>query len=174
MYRRWLQNEVIASKVDHSYILLTSLLDSIDFYAICNDDYNRAEDGISIRKEYIKSEGRDPVLYHEVLYKGPCSVLECLIGIAKRMDYVLYDPEVGENWQTYFWELIENLGLDIYEDARFIDEGAPNKIRQILIIWMSHKYRKNGVGSIFPMEGLKVNMRDLAINEQMNLYLEGR
>lgn len=172
-YKSWLCDLVLSRKMDRSYILLISELDSIDFYAICQDDYNRSEDGIDVRKEYIYENGGDPNTYHNLLYRGPCTVLECLIGIAKRMDYILYDPEVGEDWVPYFWELLENLGLGEYEDCLYGDDTTPNRVREIVYKWLSKKYKKNGVGNIFPIKG-KLDIRKMSINQQMNLYIERR
>lgn len=157
-YHEWLCDLVRYSEFDE----LFRVLDSTKFIYTLDLDSNRASDGMMLRTEYTSESG------YYVKGKGPCSVLEMLIGLARRMDYMIGDSQENEDRTCEcFWEMIDNLGLGEYKDDRF-DEG---KVREILDVWMRRQFCTDGKGSIFPLVYPAKDQRNLQIWYQMSEYI---
>lgn len=128
-------------------------------------DENRAEDGRGLRGIFTNIAG-----YHqyENHMTDACSVLEMLIGVARRMDYIML--EIGQEEQTdkWFWVLLENLGLDTYTDKDFY----AGEVHDILMKFMQRDIDFNGNGGLFPMIHADENQADVEIWYQMSAYLD--
>lgn len=150
-------------KVD--YIPLLDLLHSMPFEWSIEMDENRAGDGEYLRKRWLQNEGIYEYLYE---FDGEkVSVLEVLIGIAERVEFDVGSVMNGDHTADRFWMLLRNLDIEKYDSANY----KPLNIKEKVRIWMLRKYKKNGVGSIFPMKKCSKDMRTLQIWDQMNLYL---
>lgn len=148
----WVYTELIKSLFHKEY--------TYSFYS----DKNRAMAGILLRAHYAQEEG----IFVDDVYPGgldsPCTVLEMLLAIARRLKF-----DVGRTTPEWFWELISNLELDRFDDLSF----AINCVNDILDKWMNHQYELNGKGSIFPMgDDFTGNTQVMGVWEQMNLYLQ--
>lgn len=137
---------------------LLKRLNSLSFYSLVEYDDNRALDGLRFREIYLTETHREPPV-------GNCTVLEVLIGIAERMSYVLYDPDLESEDQIYiwFWQLIENLHLDPKDDYYRNEE----KINT----WLERRYAYNGHGGLFPLKDPIDDQREVEIWYQMQAYL---
>lgn len=166
-YFQWLCGLVMIDEPDHSYWVLAKELHVRRFvWTIPNDD-NRNKDGEKLREIFA-----DESFYDNCdCLRGPASVLEVLIGIAKRMESILYDPKMGDRTVNWFWELIENLGLQRFTDEEYYLNGGPILVDQILSIWMHRSYKKTGVGGIFPLKNAKKDQKKVEIWYQMHAYL---
>lgn len=162
-YFRWLVKESgvdITSEPDLSYLLLMRTLFKKTFYWSVDDDKNRAYDGTYLRELFYEEAALSDIL-------GPATVLEVLVGIATRMEHdILGDPAQGDHVHTWFWEMIENLGLDRYSDDKF-DVG---EVIFILDKWMDRDYSRNGRGGIFFTDNTGVCMNEECIRWQMQVY----
>jgi hypothetical protein len=107
LYLEWLYDLVgrQAENVDHWHLL--KQLNSREFIYLPEtpSDENRWEDGIALRREFVRRTHRQKIEQHW-LDMG-CSVLEMLIGMARRLAFEQPDGSVSE----WFWHLIDNLGL---------------------------------------------------------------
>ena len=118
-YFQWLCEMVHSDGPSQSYGMLLKLLHGIPFLAVLTQDLNRADDGIRLRHEYE--------MYHFLggddyeLERMRPTVLEVLIGLAYRMEDIMYDPEEGDQTIFRFWQLIANLGFEGYTDDAFAD-----------------------------------------------------
>lgn len=127
-------------------------LHHVEFIFSTEFDRNRAADGIFLRGS--KTYGH-----------RPCSVLEMLVGLTMRA----YDEYVNgyvDGPSDFFWEMLENLGLDYYSDAAYDDY----QVETILMKWLNRDFAPNGVGSIFPLKHTKNDQRDVEIWAQMQEY----
>lgn len=150
-------------KVD--YIPLLDLLHSIPFVVVVEMDENRVGDGQFLRKNWLEQEDLYEYLYE---FDGEkVSVLEVLIGIAERLEYQVGDIMVGNRISERFWELLRNLDIEKYSAGNYKPLNIKEKVRN----WMARKYKKNGVGSIFPLKKCDKNVTVLQIWDQMNLYI---
>lgn len=135
---------------------LRELYETPFFFSVANDD-NRGNDGFDLRDEFL-----DEHLLSDRSLISFSNVLEVLVAIAQRMDFILFDPDVEES-QTpeYFWELIENLKL--------LPNSPTNRIK--ISKFLNRKYSPEGVGGIFPLNDTERDQREVEIWYQMQEYI---
>ena len=94
-YFAWLCELVGADTGNPPYLILAKELHATEFTWCVRNDDNRASDGLQLRAEYGNSLG---------YFDGPCSVLEMLIALARRIDFELSIPEnVRDYTSRFFW-----------------------------------------------------------------------
>ena len=131
-------------------------------------DKNRAADGLLLRKEYSEETG----CHTDILLRSkPCSVLEMIVALAKGAeDSIMHDPIFGDRTRTWFWSILQNLGLDVYDDYNWYEQ----EVDRILFIFLHRRYESNGSGGAFPMRQKAIDIRSKDLWWQMNAYLEER
>ena len=147
-------------------------------------DVDREKDGLELRKEWLyEIHNLDNIIRDE--YPGddfdsetgpiPCTMLEMIIGISKRMSEQLMDEDGEDKTAQYFWEIIGNLGLDCWDDDNFGWETglAPKNIEKKCEILCKRQYNPDGTGGgMFPMpELLGINQKKMEIWYQMQEYI---
>lgn len=167
-YFQWLCSLVMIDEPDHSYWILAKIMHRTEFFWTVPNDDNRAEDGKRLRAIYAEETGLSDVCYLE----GPCSILEMLIGLAIRIEDTLSDPEIGNRTVNWFWEMIENLGIDKYDDEHYADLRGDIHIEKTLTIMLERTYQRSGKGGLFPLKRAKKDQRKVEIWYQMMIYLE--
>ena len=132
-------------------------------------DIDREKDGLELRKEW-SNDSLDGE-FHII----PCTMLEMIIGISKRMSEQLMDEDGEDKTAQYFWEIIGNLGLDCWDDDNFGWETglAQKKIAKTCEILCKRQYNPDGTGGgMFPMPGLLgINQKKMEIWYQMQEYI---
>jgi hypothetical protein len=118
-------------------------------------DGNRIEDGLALRQEFRE-------IYYDCPIPGiPCTVLEVLIALARRMEYITWREDLYTAF--WFWEMVDNLELNPrhprVENERIIDT------------WMARKFSFNGIGSPFPLKKCNVDQTKIEIWYQMQNYM---
>lgn len=163
-YFRVLRDLILTDKGDETYDLLIKDLYAINFYATIDRDENRAKDGFDLRARYMGDDSD--------YITGPCSVLEMLIALAQRMSEIMYDPDIGDDTARWFWEMIQNLGLDFNSDSRYSSIFTD----QVIGRFLNRSYDADGLGGLFPLEypGEEIDQRDVEIWYQMQSYLNER
>jgi len=126
------------------------------FYSILPNDDNRAEDGLQLRTQFGIQLDLD------------CSMLEFLIALAMRMDYILHDPRYINRIGKWFWMLVDNLGLDPVD----VNEPRSHTRNQVIVQrFLERRYNTSGRGGLFPLKrGLK-DQRKVEIWYQMMDYI---
>lgn len=147
-------------------------------------DIDREKDGLELRTEWSNRVHKlDNVIQNE--YPGddldtefhsiPCTMLEMIIGISKRMSEQLMNEDGEDKTAQYFWEIIGNLGLDCWDDDNFGWETglAPKNVGKICEILCKRQYNPDGTGGgMFPMPGvLDINQKKMEIWYQMQEYI---
>lgn len=162
-YYHWLIDLLQDDYLRNNYQKLTWKLFNTEFTWIVEYDSNRAKDGIYLR--YLFSR----VIDEEFDMDCGCSVLEMMIALARRCeDDIMYDPELGDRTGYWFWVMIENLQLDIYDDYNYSEYS----VDYILDAVLNRKYDRNGDGGFFPSEHYTVvDYRKMDIWWQLNNYL---
>lgn len=154
---------------NHHRVDYTPLLDTLfgmKFVAILDRDNNRIADGDALRKEFMHEEDID----EEYLYEFDdmdVSVLEVLIGIARRVEYQIANGMGKDHTNERFWLLLRNLDIEKYTSSNY----KPVNIREKVDIWMKRKFKKDGFGSIFPLQNPDEDQRKCEIWIQMNRYV---
>ena len=145
-YFEWLCSLVKAEK---EYSMLWQKLHDMDFVWIVDRDENRASDGKYLRYiftiEAYDNKASDIEEIEEIL-SGPCSVMEFLVGLARRIeDDIMENVDLENRTYKWFHEMVGNLGLLKYDNKHYSD----GEIDAIVHRFMSRKYSKNGRGNIF-------------------------
>lgn len=162
-YFQWLCEKIWSVEADDHALLLKDL-HSIIFTSPIRRDMNRAEDGVSLRRDYILEEGV-PEVYLEDL--GECTVLEMMIALSKRFASDI----VGENYASvafWFWKIIENLDLMKMSD----DNYYSSYVKDVITKMCKRQYDKYGNGSMFPVKRSIKDQRYVEIWYQMNGWFE--
>lgn len=163
-YFEWLLKKIEPEGLENfNYYELCKWLFERPFIWSIRNDANRAADGIALRKDYIQSGKK----ISQSLMSRQCSVFEMLVALSVRVDNdILGDPTVY-NGHILFWVMIENLGLDVYDDPFF----DPEAVDEILDIWLKRRFREDGSGSIFCVKNCVRNQKKIEIWFQMCDFL---
>ena len=177
-YFSWLIR--LVSKRDRRYEKLGQELHKKKFRWFVHNDENRCADGLALRDRFVELEGLDEShLEVEYFLKGDCTVLEMLIGLAMRMNDLMYDLDDTQKDKTpiFFWHLLKNLTLDRFDDGHGLrgefDPAVEAEIDEILEILMDRTYGVDGLGGLFPLK--KRNRKDQSVTEiwyQMMAWLD--
>jgi len=144
-YLKWLCSLVNAGPERH---LLWYKLHSMAFSWSIERDENRAEDGKYLRYLYSIERTESGLSSEEIeeYLSGPCSVMEFLVGLASRIENdIMYDADEEDRTWKWFWEMIENLGLDKFDDDHYSDV----QVDAIVMRFLDRKYDEFGNGNIF-------------------------
>lgn len=161
-YVRWLRGRVdgLAPELD----ILFDVLATTDYIPTKLDDVNRALDGQLFRREFA----HDNPGYYIV---GECSMLEFLVGVAKRLEDLLYDHTNPSQLANWFWVLMGNLGIEKGAVEAYNLLG-PDDICEAVTKFLEGDYAPNGeFGGLFPIQNSSVDVTVLSVWEQMQLYL---
>lgn len=162
-YLTWLYDQVGDVKDrsrSRTYWNLFRQLYSIEFFWLVPNDDNRAEDGRALREEWANEYrlNLDPAWRS----RG-CSFLEMLIALSRRTAF-----ESDGRTETWFWHLIDNLGLSDCTDRYSYDQTEVDARIHAVIY---REYDRNGRGGLFPMRRAFKDQRHVEIWYQMNAYL---
>ena len=164
LYLTWLYDPVADSRVDipsSTYWRLLNLLYRKEFVWFVPNDDNRIEDGKDLRYEFVDQ------LQLENVDRGwmrlGCSFLELLIALSRRLSF-----EGDGEPRDWFWHMLENIGLHIYNDQRALPFQDIDEILD-QVIWRT--YKPNGVGGLFPLEGPCQDQREIELWYQLSAYI---
>ena len=163
-YFNWLCELVDNDEPGPTYFKLLDVLFNTEFsektaVLIPNDD-NRIEDGLYLREEFTDEFD----ISNQVILTGPCSLLEMMIGLAKRIE----DSFGMRSACEWFWEMMDNLYWMGFTDS---DSWSNEDLYVTIEELLKRKYDRNGDGSLFPMKHAKRDMRKTEIWYQMSNYL---
>ena len=149
------------------YKKLLFKLFSTDFYAINDMDNNRISDGFELRDSFV-NDFHGNISEPEFFINSACSILELMVALAVRCENdIMNSPKYGNRTAKWFWKMVGSLGLLDMDDGRY-DEIHVNYILEDFI---NHNYSFDGRGSLFYVQNSSIDMRNLEIWSQMNLYL---
>lgn len=163
-YFIWLYCQVLDVEDDHpshTYWELMKRLFNTEFLWFIPHDDDRTEDGRKLRREFLNEEGIQSV--DDNWMKHNCTMLEMLIGLSRRLSFVA-EGEPG----IWFWSLLENLGLEQFNDNSPPDEGYIEGVLKRVIF---RTYQRNGRGGLFPLNHPKEDQRYVEIWYQKDAYL---
>lgn len=150
---------------DVTYTKLLSYLHTIQFTWIIPIDYNRADDGIKLRRRY--SIFKDDMRLEKYI-SGPCSVLEMMVALSVRCEETIMDDvSLGNRTGKWFWGMIHNLGLTPMRDYQF----DRNYVDEVIERMLNRTYERDGTGGLFRVENCRYDMRNVEIWTQLSWYL---
>lgn len=138
------------------------LMHQKEFVWLVPNDDNRVNDALDLRTEFINEHHSRRRLTIESF--GPCSVLELLIGLSRRLAF-----HAGGESEGWAWQLLNNLGLLGMKDP--ISKLKIEEAHKILddLIW--RQYRPDGIGGFFPLSFPSTDQTKLEIWYQMHAYV---
>lgn len=145
--------------------LLRTLFET-DFYAINDMDNNRISDGFEMRDRFVNDGGiiSDP----QNFIGANCSILELMVALAIRCEIdIMHSVREGDRTAVWFWKMVGSLGLNDMDDGRYDNLH----VNYILEDFINHNYTRDGKGGLFYVQNSWMDMRDLEIWSQMNLFL---
>lgn len=130
-------------------------------------DKNRANDGLQLRVKFMERYGPMGSSGN----RGPCTMLEFLIGLAGRMAYIM--GEEGNDLHTghYFRSMIENLRLGKLTDDRYDELNGDFYIQEATDRVLFRTYEWDGSGGLFPLRRCRHDQRKTEIWYQMQSWL---
>lgn len=164
-YFDWLIQKI--NKHNEPYFAIYYQLYDTDFIVMNENDNSRYEDGLYLRKVYDYEKNNCINLY--TCLNKKCSILEMMVALAKRMEDLLYDYTVGDQTDVWFNEMLRSLGIDSYTDDDYYDEYI---VEKALDDMMNYHINRNGDGGLFTVPYSNVDMRDLSIWYQMQVYCQ--
>jgi len=154
----------------HSYHKLFARLYDTEFVYLIPMDGNRAEDGVDLRYRFGRDYGYEDALIGSCLDDRSCSVLEMMIALSIRCEeHIMCNPDVGDRTGTWFWGMVESLGLAGMDDANFDRYFVEDTLARFL----ARDYERDGRGGLFTVRNCRRDMRSVEIWYQMCWYLDG-
>jgi hypothetical protein len=161
-YLRWLAPQIREEEDQVQYWDLVSLLYEKEFVWTVHHDDNRLADGMDLRIEYAYVAG---VSRAQMKALGPCSFLEVLIGLSRRLSFA-----AGGSAPVWAWIMLGNLGLHKMVDP--LNRRKVRKVDDILDTVIGRTYNPDGVGGFFPLAWPDDDMTQVELWYQMAAYIE--
>lgn len=166
-YFNWLYSKVASVDVPTpslTYFTLLRDLHSVEFVWLISGDDNRAEDGLELRRVFIKQAQLDQ---EPAWMNLGCSVLEMLIALSYKAEF---QTEIAS--KDWFWVFIGNLELADLNDAKSRDFNISEIVGDVLDQFLWRTYRRNGQGGLFPLRKSTQNQREVEVWYQFHAYLD--
>lgn len=160
-YYLWLCGLVIDD--DDYDKLLENLYGRTFLHSIPNDE-NRASEGIQLRTRFCKDLNID---YNPDDFIQGCSMLELIIALAYRCEYIMSDFSGEFAMRDWFWRILSNVRLNVFDDELYDESKVDVIINKII----DRSYNRNGEGGLFPLKSSKKDQRRVELWYQMNSYL---
>lgn len=167
-YINWLCVRVKITPLKNRYMEMARVMHGIRFYPrIFRTDENRANDGLQLRVEYIEKYG----MKGSACDRGRCTMLEFLVGIAKRMSFLMGTENDPHQTAKYFWIMMQNLGLTKYDDDHWYDCNGEFHVLEAMDRIINYSYSADGTGGLFPLKTIKGDQKKREIWYQMQNWL---
>lgn len=170
-YYEWLISKIYSNDPDLPYNQLFWSLFNTQFIYTLDMDKNREVDGLNLRYQFASNVGiSDNVI--DIAVDHPCSMLEMMIALAIKCEYIMDDDSEGDRTSQWFWCMIQNLGLGRMTDDNF-DEHI---YTDIMNRFVNREYDSDGKGGLFTINtnrniGL-VDARNIDIWYQAMFFLD--
>lgn len=130
-------------------------------------DKNRASDGLQLRVDFMTRYGPRGSSGN----RGACTMLEFLIGLAKRMAYIMGDDKNDLHTAHYFWAMIGNLRLSKLDDEDYDYLSGDFYVQEAVDRVLFRTYDWDGSGGLFPLTNCRQDQRSSEIWYQMQNWL---
>lgn len=168
-YFNWMYRLVFREENDEgmSYQKLLHQLHDTTFDYTIPLDGNRAEDGVNLRYRFGHENGYPQAMTARYLDTKPCSVLEMMIALALRCEDIMEDCDFGDRAPLWFHDMLCSLHLDGMDDWNY----DAQYVERVLVRFIHRRYKRNGDGGLFTVNGYPGDMRSVEIWYQMQAYM---
>lgn len=153
---------------EQEYEDLLTHLHKIEFYSLVPNDDNRGADGEHLREIFTTEVGPTG---SSSLPDMSCTVLEMLIGVAKRLEFDLMGSSFERSVGEWFWVLIDNLGLEYCDRTAYYQMNAGIEVEERIRIFLERRYSFDGDGGLFPLQSADKDQREVEIWYQMSAWV---
>ena len=162
-YLRWLEPQLRDEygNPGKTYWDLLNVMFEKEFIWVNPMDENRAVDGLDLRVEFAHEIHIRPTRMRSL---GPCSFLEVLIALSRRMAFTAGGLAPG-----WAWHLLGNLELHRMSDP--LSRPKYRKVQEIMEVAIRRTYSPDGVGGFFPLAWPEEDMTQIELWYQMNAYI---
>ena len=150
-----------------NYGMLTRTLHSMEFRAKLPADGNRGMDGMQLRVDFIQMHGP----YGSATNRGPCTMLEFFVALAKRMSFLMYGNNSRHHTEYYFWKMMDNLRLTKLNNDKWNDLNGDFFVEDAIWRVQNRMYEADGRGGIFPLRHPTEDQRGVEIWYQMQAWI---
>lgn len=167
-YFCWIIRLVLPNQDDQiKYLQLLKTLYFYEYVPSIERDENRRVDAYNLRSIFAEKMAIPDEIVKTDLNE-PCSILEMMASLANRIeDTIMFDPDYGNRIDIWFKEMLDSLGLLDQIDSNFDRSWVDYRIQ----IFNNRQYEVNGRGSLFTINDPNIDMRDMEIWYQMQLYV---
>jgi hypothetical protein len=165
LYLDWLFALVESARPGQTFLSLFRALHRTKFMADNRVplDNNRVSYAIGLRLEFFQTAGIQDTEYFE---EDRISMLELLMQLAYDMGEI---TSREDNIPSYFFELLENLGICIPDDAYIDTDSTDTLVYLVLQKVIKRRYASHGL--LFPLRHPEADQRRVELWFQMNAYL---
>lgn len=162
--------EWIYQRIDgKGYRSLLEVLYNTEFTYSLTMDENRLLDGVELRYRFARECGYTRRLIPAHFDNSTCSVLEVMVALAVRMEETIFDdPVMGDRTYTWFWNMVDSLGLGDMTDEEFNYEI----VTEVMDTFLNRYYSSDGYGGLFYVPDASDDMREVEIWYQMCMYAD--
>lgn len=163
-YLRWLEPQLIdpaGNRNGNSYWGLIELMFSMPFTWSVEQDDNRLMDGLELRVEFANLSRLSQRTMHNF---GPCTFLEVLLGLSRRLAFA-----AGGNAVGWAWELLTNVELHRMSDP--LTPGKQRRAEEIMLRVIGRTYAPDGTGGFFPLAWPDGDQTRIELWYQMNAFI---
>jgi hypothetical protein len=160
-YLQWLYPQLRdVHSTPGTYLDLAQLMFDKPFQWTVDHDDNRLVDGLDLRTEFRHLTNRSIAQMEQL---PPCSFLEVLIGLSRRLEFV-----AGGEAPGWAWQLITNLGLHKLSDP--LTRRRAHKVDEIMETAIWRRYDPDGQGGFFPLAWPEGDQTRVELWYQLNAY----
>lgn len=162
-------------EIPDTYTMLCCSLLKKPFVPVIKDDYNRVEDALTLRIDFVEcySDIYDdivPIDEYGNFEEEDVSCLEMLLYLALRLEEdLMYDYKEGDRTIEWFFEFITNLNLDDITNENYSEKSC-YYISEILDRWMNREYNDNGENGNIIITNRNCDMRNMPIWNQLQEF----
>ena len=154
---------------NRTYEGLVAIMYETEFVWLVANDDNRKADGLDLRVEFCNEQDipkRQTEAFLDKNYPDPpCSFLEVLIGLSRRLAFA-----AGDNAPGWAWILMHNLDLHRITDP--VGRGKARQAKDILQTCIYRNYDPDGRGGFFPLANPDRDQRQVEIWYQLPDYID--
>lgn len=163
---KWLYSQVAdPNDTDprRTYWKLLQKLYSVECVWVVINDGNRLEDGKNLRLRFRDETGTH--ISDQAWLGMGCSFFELMVELSNMLVF-----EADGELHQWFWKLMENIGLDAFNDREF-DDAVAEVVDVVTEHILFRQYERNGHGGFFPLKHPQADQRDVELWYQMSAYI---